>query len=180
VAVVWHVAVLPGVETGADELEGGVRGRGVGVIEGANGFVVRPPDGGLRPPTAISVEPIGMPTGPTDADDPGPMPDDAVGADPATEPPPLVAQGPIALPVTPPPSNSAVGAPADAPAADAPHVTGLTGDTPEINGLTAGAASSVAPMGILVGPTGEPIPRPSGDVTPSGGPGEMLTPPTCA
>ena len=42
------------------------------------------------------------------------------------------------------------------------------------------AASSVAPIGILVGGTGEPEPKPSGDVTPSGGPGEMLIPPTCA
>ena len=75
--------------------------------------------------------------------------------------------------------------PADVPTDEAPHVepvivAGLMGEVPEINGLTAGAASSVAPIGILVGGTGEPEPKPSGDVTPSGGPGEMLIPPTCA
>jgi hypothetical protein len=96
----------------------------------------------------------------------------------------------------PPPSKSAVAAlelpviegfpmPADVPTDEAPHVepvivAGLMGEVPEINGLTAGAASSVAPIGILVGGTGEPEPKPSGDVTPSGGPGEMLIPPTCA
>ena len=54
------------------------------------------------------------------------------------------------------------------------------GDVPEIKGLSAGAASSVEPMGVLVGATGEPGPKPSGDVKPSGRPGEMLIPPTCA
>jgi hypothetical protein len=54
------------------------------------------------------------------------------------------------------------------------------GDVPDINGLTADVVSSVAPMGVLVGATGEPRPKPSGDVKPSGGPGEMLIPPTCA
>jgi hypothetical protein len=195
VAVVWHGAVLPDVETGADELEGGITARGVSVVRGANGFVVRATDGGLRPAPPISVEPNGMPTGPTDELDPIPVPDEAIGADPAKEPP-LAAQVPDALPVIPPPSKTAVAEPdapdigeppmpADVPADEAPHVVptlvaGLMGDVPDINGLTAGAASSVEPMGILVGATGEPGPTPSGDVKPSGGPGEMLIPPTCA
>jgi hypothetical protein len=59
-------------------------------------------------------------------------------------------------------------------------VAGLMGEVPDINGLTAGAESSVAPMGVLVGATREPGPTPSGDVKPSAGPGEMLIPPTCA
>jgi hypothetical protein len=195
VAVVWHGAVLPNVETGADGLEGGITARGVSVVRGANGFVVRATDGGLRPPPPISVEPNGMPTGPTDELDPIPVPDEAIGVDPAKEPP-LAAQVPDALPVIPPPSKTAVAAPdapdieeppmpADVPVDEAPHVVpvlvaGLMGDVPDINGLTADVVSSVAPMGVLVGATGEPGPTPSGDVKPSGGPGEMLIPPTCA
>jgi hypothetical protein len=75
--------------------------------------------------------------------------------------------------------------PADVPADEAPHVVpvlvaGLMGHVPDINGLTADVVSSVAPMGVLVGATGEPGPKPSGDVKPSGGRGEMLIPPTCA
>jgi hypothetical protein len=195
VAVVGHGAVLPDVETGADGLEGGITARGVSVVRGANGFVVRATDGGLRPAPPISVEPSGMPTGPTDELDPIPVPDEAIGADPAKEPP-LAAQVPDALPVIPPPSKTAVAVPdvpdigepprpADIPADEAPHVVpvlvaGLMGDVPDINGLTADVVSSVAPMGVLVGATGEPGPKPSGDVKPSGGPGEMLIPPTCA
>ena len=188
--------MLPDVETGADGLEGGITARGVSVVRGANGFVVRATDGGLRPPPPISVEPIGMPTGPTDELDPIPVPDEAIGAGPVEEPPPLAPQVPDALPVIPPPSKTAVAEPdvpvieelpmpADVPADEAPHVVpvlvaGLMGDVPDINGLSAGAASSVEPMGVLVGATGEPGPKPSGDVKPSGGPGEMLIPPTCA
>jgi hypothetical protein len=191
VAVVGHGAVLPDVETGADGLEGGITARGVSVVRGANGFVVRATDGGLRPPPPISVEPNGIPTGPTGELDPIPVPDEAIGVDPAKEPP-LAAQVPDALPVIPPPSKTAVAVP-DAPvieelpvpADEAPHVVpvlvaGLMGDVPDINGLSAGAASSVEPMGVLVGATGEPGPKPSGDVKPSGGPGEMLIPPICA
>jgi hypothetical protein len=181
VAVVWHGAVL--VEAGADELEGGIAISGVRLVSGANGFVVGAPSGGLRPPTAISVEPNGIPTPPTDGADPIPVPDEATGAGPAEEPPPA-AQVPDAVPPIPPPSKSAVAVP-DAPDDEAPHVApmlvaGVMGDVADMNGLTPGDASSVAPMGILVGATGEPGPRPSGDVMPSGGPGEMLVPPTCA
>jgi hypothetical protein len=180
VAVVWHGAVL--VEAGADELEGGIAISGVRLVSGANGFVVGAPSGGLRPPTAISVEPNGIPTPPTDGADPIPVPDEATGAGPAEEPPPA-AQVPEAVPLMPPPSKSAVAVP-DA-AEKAPHVArtlvaGVMGDVADMNGLTPGDASSVAPMGILVGATGEAGPRPSGDVMPSGGPGEMLVPPICA
>ncbi|MGA6962791.1 MAG: hypothetical protein WBZ51_04035 [Xanthobacteraceae bacterium] len=187
--------MLPDVETGADGLEGGITARGVSVVRGANGFVVRATDGGLRPPPPISVEPNGIPTGPTGELDPIPVPDEAIGVDPAKEPP-LAAQVPDALPVIPPPSKTAVAVPdapvigelampADVPADEAPHVVpvlvaGLMGDVPDINGLTADVVSSVAPMGVLVGATGEPGPKPSGDVKPSGGPGEMLIPPICA
>ena len=59
-------------------------------------------------------------------------------------------------------------------------VEGAMGDVPDIIGLTPGAASSVAPMGILLRGTGKPGPTPSGDVMPSEGPGAMLIPPTCA
>jgi hypothetical protein len=49
---------------------------------------------------------------------------------------------------------------------DAPDET--IGDAPDIAGLSPGVASSVAPIGISTGPTGEPGPMPSGEVTPSG------------
>jgi hypothetical protein len=52
---------------------------------------------------------------------------------------------------------------------DAPDET--IGDTPDIAGLSPGVASSVAPIGIPTGPTGEPGPMPSGEVIPSGEPG---------
>jgi hypothetical protein len=55
------------------------------------------------------------------------------------------------------------------------------GDAPDVIGLTPGDASSVAPMGMRAGATGEPGPMPSGDLMPRGeAPGEMLIPPTCA
>jgi hypothetical protein len=59
-------------------------------------------------------------------------------------------------------------------------VVSPSGDVPDVNGLTPGDASSVAPMGIPVGATGAPGPMPSGDVMPSAGPGEIFIPPTCA
>jgi hypothetical protein len=46
-------------------------------------------------------------------------------------------------------------------------------------GLTPGNASSVAPMGIPVGATGEPGAMPSGEVAPIAGIG-LPIPPTCA
>lgn len=47
------------------------------------------------------------------------------------------------------------------------------GDVPDVVGLTPGDASSVAPRGMPVGATAAPGPMPSGDVMPSGGPGEI-------
>jgi hypothetical protein len=193
VAVVGHVVVLPAVGASVGELEDEVPRSGFGVICGADGFVVKATEGGLSPPPPISIAPNGMPTGPTD--EPVPVPDEAVTADPP-EAPAAVAQVPEAVPPMPPPSNSAVAVPGvpaigelpmpvEAPADEVPQVepvlaAGPMGEVPEINGLTAGAASSVAPMGVPVRPTGEPGPKPSGDVMPSGGAGEMLIPLPCA
>ena len=199
--------MLPNVETGADGL--GLPTRGVNVIRGADGFGVRRPGRGLRPPAPSSVEPIGIPTLPTDDPDPIPVGNEAEAAGPAKELPALAAQAPDALPAIPPPSKSGVAVldvpvielpmPEDAPADEAPRpkdacgneppmpphvetmlVEGAMGDVPDIIGLTPGAASSVAPMGILLRGTGKPGPTPSGDVMPSEGPGAMLIPPTCA
>jgi hypothetical protein len=194
--VVGHGAVLCGVESSADGLEG--VGKGVSVIAGADAFGLKATDGGLRPPPPSSVEPSGIPTMPTD--DPGPI-DEASGGDAVTD----AAQAPGAPAVIPPPSKSAVPnvpgtetpTPADAPvtglpmAADvpvreppmaaggganetSPHVAPSMGDAPDVVGLTPGVASSVAPRGIPVRPTGEFGPRPSGDVMPSAGRGEVL------
>jgi hypothetical protein len=49
-----------------------------------------------------------------------------------------------------------------------------TGDPADV-GLTPGVASSVAPNGIPVAPTGAPGPIPSGEVTPSGTPVPVVT-----
>ena len=54
-----------------------------------------------------------------------------------------------------------------------PHVAPSNGDAPDVVGLTPGVASSVAPRGIPVCPTGA-FGIPSGDVMPSGGRGEVL------
>ncbi len=193
--------MLPNVETGADGL--GIATRGVNVIRGADGLGVRRLGRGLRPPTPSSVEPIGIPTLPTDDPEPIPVGNEADAVGPAKELPALAAQAPDALPAIPPPSKVArldapvIELPEDAPVDEAfrpkdacgneppmpPHVEiveGAMGDVPDIIGLTPGAASSVAPMGILAGATGKPGPTPSGDVMPSEGPGEMLIPPTCA
>lgn len=48
-----------------------------------------------------------------------------------------------------------------------------SGDAPDVVGLTPGDASSVAPRGMPVGATAEPGPMPSGEVMPSGDPGEI-------
>jgi hypothetical protein len=180
--VSWHGVVLPDVERGADGLDGGITTRGVMVVKGANGLVVRATDGGLSPPLPSSVAPSGIPAGPTDDTEP----DEADAVGPAEELPPVEPQAPDAVPLMPPPSNIDIGA--DVPAVDDPvpeHVVlpviAPIGDTPDVIGLTPGDASSVAPMGMRVGATGEPGPMPSGDVMPSGEePGETLMPPTCA
>jgi hypothetical protein len=205
VPVVWHGALLPNVERGANGLEEGITARGVGVIRGNDGFVVRATDGGLRPPTPSSVAPSGIPTRPTDGTEPIPVGDEAVdAAGPAKELLPNVGQVPDAVPVMlmPPPSNGKVEldvpmpdvvpmleltAPKDACGIEPPmpeHVVMLPvvapiGDAPI--GLTPGDASSVAPRGMPAGATREPGPMPSGDVMPSGeGPGVMPIPPICA
>jgi hypothetical protein len=193
--VVGHEAMLCGVESGADGLEG--VGRGVSVMVGADAFGLRATDGGLKPPPPSSVEPSGIPTTPTD--DPGPI-DEASGGDAVAD----AAQAPGALAAIPPPSKGAVPdvpvtdppMPADAPvtglpmSADVPvselpmtadggadetplHVAPSMGDAPDVVGLTPGVASSVAPRGIPVCPTGA-FGMPSGDVMPSDGRGEVL------
>jgi hypothetical protein len=199
VSVVGHGAMLCGVESGADGLES--VGKGVSVRAGADAFGLRATDGGLKPPPPSSVEPSGIPTIPTD--DPGPI-DEAMGGDAVADaaqapgalaaiPPPSKGAVPE-VPVTEPPM------PADAPvtglpvlgdvpvvelpiklpmAADggvdetAPHVAPSIGEVPDVVGLTPGVASSVAPRGTPVCPTGA-FGMPSGDVTPSGGRGEVL------
>jgi hypothetical protein len=190
--VVEHGTVLPIVERGADIVGAGFTASGVRVMRGAAGFGARATDGGLRPPTAISVEPNGMPTRPTDDVDPIPVGDESDPA-PVIAVLALPAQAPEALPDRPPPSNIPVleeppdidvPMPGDACGSEPPtpeHAAMPTnGDMPDVIGLTPGDASSVAPMGIPDGATGEPGPKPSGDVMPSGAPGEMFIPPICA
>lgn len=184
----------------AEELEdGGASGLSVLII-GAEGFGINATEGGLRPALPISVAPMGTPTGATG--DPGV---DVAGAV-AAPPPPVGAQGPDALAMPPPampapavlapmppPSNAALlEAPvvalvtaAEMAAADnaPPHATplrGSSGDAPDRIVLAPGVASSVAPKGIRVGPTGPAGPMPSGDVTPKGSPGERLGACACA
>jgi hypothetical protein len=195
--VVAHVGVLGAVDT--DGVEGGVmplRG-GSKLITGAERFGFRATDGGLRPPPPTSVEPSGIPAGPTV--DPGPM-DEAKGGDAVAD----AAQVPGAVALMPPPSKSAVldspvielpvpadapviglpmpadapvigpPMPADTPADEAPaHDAPIMGAAPDVVGLTPGVASSVAPRGIPVCPTGA-LEMPSGDVMPSAGRGETF------
>jgi hypothetical protein len=195
--VVAHVAVLGAADT--DGVEGGVmplRG-GSKLVTGAERFGFRATDGGLRPPPPSSVEPSGIPAGPTV--DPGPM-DEAKGGDAVAD----AAQAPGAVALMPPPSKSVLldsplielAVPADVPVvkppmpADVPvtglpmaadagadeapaHVAPTKGAAPEVVGLTPGVASSVAPRGIPVCPTGA-LGMPSGDVMPSAGRGETF------
>ena len=196
-----HGAVLGVADS--DGLEGAVMPvSGVSaLIAGAAGLGLSLTDGGLRPPPPSSVEPRGIPTGPTG--EPGPI-EEANGGDAAAD----AAQVPCALAGMPPPSNSALPdspgvelamppavpvveppIPADTPviglsvvvklpmAADAgeepAHVAPTKGAAPEVVGLTPGVASSVAPRGIPVCPTGA-LGTPSGDVMPKAGSGETL------
>jgi hypothetical protein len=196
-----HGVVLGAADT--EGVEGGVMPlRGVsGLIVGADGLGFSATDGGLRPAPPISVEPSGIPTGPTD--EPGPI-EEANGGDAVAD----AAQIPGALAVMPPPSKDeepdnptielavAASAPvvpaagevpisadapvdelvmtADAGACEAPaHIAPIKGEAPAVVGLTPGVASSVAPMGIPVCPTGA-LGMPSGDVMPSAGRGETF------
>jgi len=166
-----HVGVL---SAEIDGVEGGVIPlRGVSKLTaGANGLGLSATDGGLRPPPPISVEPSGMPTGPTD--EPGPI-DEASGTDAVAD----AAHGPGAVAVMPPPSKSALpviglDVMADAGAGEAPaHVAPIKGEAPNVVGLTPGVASSVAPMGIPLCPTGA-LGMPNGEVIPSGGRGDTF------
>jgi hypothetical protein len=188
--VVGHGVVLCAVER--DGLEGVVVANGGSeLITGADGFGLRATDGGLRPPPPSSVEPSGIPTMPTD--DPGPI-EEASGGDAVAD----AVQVPGAVAPIPPPSKSVVldspgtelPIPADAPpipvdaavaelpmgagAGEAPaHVAPIKGAAPDVVGLTPGVASSVAPRGIPVCPTGA-LGMPSGEVMPSAGRGETF------
>ena len=184
----------------AEELEdGGASGLSVLII-GAEGFGVSATEGGLRPAPPISVAPMGIPSGATG--DPGDavpavaapaLPIGAQGPDALAVVPPPAMPAPAVLAPMPPPSNAALLEPpvvalataAEAAAADnaPPHATpvrGSSGVAPGRIGLAPGVASSVAPRGIRVGPTGADGPMPSGDVTPKGNPGEMLGACACA
>lgn len=165
-------------------------------IAGAEGLGLSATDGGLRPPPPSSVEPSGIPAGPTGE------PGEANGGDAVAD----AAQVPCALAVMAPPSNAALpdspgvalampavlvepAVPADAPViglaigiklpmaadvGDAPrHGAPSKGAAPEVVGLTPGVASSVAPRGIPVCPTGA-LGTPSGDVMPKAGSGETF------
>src|SRR5262249_18038252 len=98
--VVAHVGVLGAADT--DGVEGGVTPlRGVSeLVTGADGFGLRATDGGLRPPPPSSVEPSGIPAGPTV--DPGPM-DEAKGADAVADAAQVVG---AVVALMPPPSKS--------------------------------------------------------------------------
>jgi hypothetical protein len=87
--------------------------------------------------------------------------------------------------VVPPPSKVAVDP--NIPDGEVPTVehvvplpdTAVVPVTPVGSGLSPGDASSVAPRGMPVGDTVEPVPRPSGEVAPIVGVGAAI-PPTCA
>jgi len=193
--VVVHVDVLGGVDT--DGVASGVMPlRGVSRLgTAADRFGLRATDVGLRPPLASSVEPSGIPAGPTD--EPGPI-EEAMGADAVAD----AAQVPGALAVIPPPSNGVVldrpgieppaptdplviglPIPVDAAVVELPmaagvdeppaHVAPIKIDAPDVIGLTPGVASSIAPMGIPACPTGA-FGMPRGDVMPSAGRGETF------
>jgi hypothetical protein len=188
---VWVVGhgsgVLCGVKRDNDGLEGWAVLRELSELKkGAEAFGLRATDGGLRPPPPSSVEPSGIPTMPTD--DPGPI-DEAIGGNAVAD----AEQVPGAAAIIPPPSKSALPEPpavelpmalgatvielpmAEGAGADeAPtHVVPIMGAAPDVIGLTPGVASSVAPMGIPVCPTGA-FGMPRGDVTPSAGRGETF------
>jgi hypothetical protein len=170
------------------------------VIAGAEKLGLSATDGGLRPPPPSSVEPSGIPAGPTS--EPGPI-EEASGGDALAD----AAQTPCGLAVIPPPSNSTLpdspsvelampavpvaeaAIPADAPvtgpavgaklpmgadAGNAPmHVPPTNGTAPDVIGLTPGVASSIAPRGIPVCPA-RALGTPSGEVMPKAGSGETL------
>jgi hypothetical protein len=190
---VWaveHGGALCGVKRDDDGLKDGAVPTVVGALmKDVEGFGLRATEGGLRPPPPSSVEPSGIPTMPTD--DPGPI-DEAIGGDALAD----AAQVPGALVIMPPPSKDALPMPAEPPGVELPmaggatviglamaanagadeaptHVASIMGAAPDVIGLTPGVASSVAPRGIPVCPTGA-FGMPRGDVKPSAGRGETL------
>ena len=185
-------------------------GQGVPRVEsGVGGLEIRTSGGGLRPPTPSSVEPSGMPTRPTCDPNPIPVGDEADDDGPAVGLLAVVVQVPDAFPVVPPPSKIVLEP--ELPVADIPELkevpgielampeaacgidppileqlvmlpgAGPNGDAPNVNGLTPGDESSVAPMGMPARGTAGAGPMPSGDVIPNGDPrGDVPIPPTCA
>jgi hypothetical protein len=185
-------------------------GQGVPNVEsGVEGLGITTSGGGLRPPTPSSVEPSGMPTRPTCDPNPIPVGDEADDDGPAVGLLAVVVQVPDAFPVVPPPSKIVVEP--ELPVADIPEFkevpgielampeaacgidppileqlvmlpgAGPNGDAPNVNGLTPGDESSVAPMGMPVRGTAGAGPMPRGDVIPNGDPrGDVPIPPTCA
>ena len=175
------------VDNGAEVANGAEVESGVEVERGN----VRAIGGGLRPPVPSSVEPSGIPTGPTapgnDVDVVGCVIVTVVFAPPA--------HAPAAIPVVPPPSKTVLdpadpmpeGAPippveatpviplGELEQVDMPLAEGATGEMP-------GIVISVAPSGIPAGPTCEPAPMPSGEVVPIPGdePPMTFVPATCA
>ena len=173
------------------------------LITGAEEFGLRATDGGLRPPPSSSVEPKGIPTMPTDEPGPiddatggdavadavhapdvlpaiPPPSNDVVPDNPSIEPPVPADAPAVELPM--PADAPVIGLPIPVDAAivelagadDAPaHVAPIMGDAPDVVWLTPGVASSVAPMGIPVCPTGA-LGMPSGDVMPNPGRGETF------
>jgi len=93
---------------------------------------------------------------------------------PVTDPP-MPADAPVTgLPMSADVPVSELPMTADGGADETPlHVAPSMGDAPDVVGLTPGVASSVAPRGIPVCPTGA-FGMPSGDVMPSDGRGEVL------
>jgi hypothetical protein len=135
---------------------------------------------GLIPALPISTEPKGMPVRATP---PGDV-DDVAGADDALllEPVPQTTALPgsdVPIPIPPPSYVLKPDVPDDAPPMAEHVVPKPVVPVPLMIGLSPGDASSVAPMGIPVGGTGEPGVMPSGEVAAMPGVG-MPTPPTCA
>jgi hypothetical protein len=183
--IVGHGTPGPPVES-AEEVDNGAEVESGVEVERGN---VRAIGGGLRPPVPSSVDPSGIPARPTapgnDVDVMGCVIVTVVFAPPA--------QAPVAIPVVPPPSKSVLGDPMpegapippveEAPViplgeleqVDMPLVEGTTGEMP-------GVVISVAPSGIPAGPTSEPAPMLSGEVTPmpTDEPPMVFVPATCA
>ena len=182
----------------SDGVEGAVMPpSGVSALSaGAEGLGLSATDGGLSPPPPSSVEPSGIPAEPTG--EPGEANGGDAVADAAQVPCALALMPPPsngalpdspgvalamptmlvepAIPADAPSIGLAVGVelPMAADAGDVPaHAAPTKGAAPDAVGLTPGVASSVAPRGIPVCPTGA-LGMPSGDAMPKAGSGETL------